>query len=300
MFSASHRALRNMTFSFEYFPTKSVEATFDLWTAAQKLDQFNPAFVSVTCGANGSDIITGNARSDDAIIALQKIHRCSVAAHITAARQSRKDVLARAEKLLAHGVCDFVALRGDPEAGADVFTPHEEGFSSSIGLITALRSLGVRNIYVGAYPNKHPEAESHSAHADYLKRKFDAGATAAISQFFFDVEDFLRLRDTLASAGYKEEILPGLLPVNNWPKLQGFARKCGVDIPAPTVRGFENALRDGNFDLYATAHVLQLCDRLAQEGVKHAHLYTLNAAKLSSNLFAAMGLRAQKSTDVAA
>ena len=173
------------------------------------------------------------------------------------------------------------------------FAPSPDGFASSVDLIGALAKTGDFNIAVGAYPETHPEAATPQANIDYLKRKIDAGATSAITQFFFEAETFLRFRDDCVAAGIDAPIIPGILPVENWAGTRRFAASCGTSIPPLIVDAFENAQRDDRHELMATAFATEFCDDLLQEGVEHLHFYTLNKPELTRDVCHALGLTPQ-------
>lgn len=275
--------------SFEFFPPKSLEASFRLWDCLGALAPFDPSFVSVTYGAGG----TTRALTHEAVAAIQKTTDLRVAAHLTCVNASREDTLKIARDYAAIGVRDIVALRGDPPKGAGSFTPTSQGFAGSVDLIEALAKSGNFNIRVGAYPEPHPDATYSGADIDHLKRKIDAGATSAITQFFFEADTFLRFRDACADAGITAPIIPGILPVENWAGTQRFAASCGTAIPTVIADAFANATRDGTTELLATALATELCDDLLGEGVNHLHFYTLNSANLTRDVCTALGLRAR-------
>ncbi len=271
--------------SFEFFPPKDLAGSFRLWDAVAGLTPLNPSFVSVTYGAGG----TTRKLTHEAVETLHKQTGLRVAGHLTCVDATRADTLQIAENYAAAGVRDIVALRGDAPKDSDGFAPKLDGFQNSIELIKALAAKETFNIYVGAYPEKHPEASSQAADIAYLKRKFDAGATSAITQFFFDADTFFRFRDNCAAAGITAPIIPGILPVENWSGIQRFAKQCGTHIPQVIADGFHNASRDGTEKLLATAVASELCDDLLQGGVDHLHFYTLNRAELSRDVCHALG-----------
>ena len=286
--------------SFEVFPPRNVDGAFKLWETAQALAPLEPSYFSVTYGAGGStrDI------THDAAHVLRRTSGLPVAAHLTCVGASRAETMEVAESFAKIGVRDIVALRGDPENGADTFTPHPEGFKDSCELIEALAATGKFTIRVGAYPDPHPEAASAEANIDWLKRKFDAGADEAITQFFFEAETFLRFRDACAKAGIDKPITPGILPVVNWTSARKFATRCGAVIPGWVDQAFEAALRDGEgndrHDLLARAMCTELCSELLDEGVEDLHFYTLNRADLTRDVCRALGVTPKVSlSDVA-
>lgn len=279
----------NPTVSFEFFPPSTLEGSFRLWDSIQTLGPLNPDFVSVTYGADG----TTRERTHDAVATIHKTTGLSVAAHLTCVNASREETMAIADNYAAAGVTQIVALRGDAPKGEITFQPHADGFQSSCDLISALAETEKFDIRVGAYPETHPEARSTNADIDYLKAKIDAGATSAITQFFFEAETFLRFRDACAAAGITAPILPGILPVENWTGVQKFARSCGASIPAVLAQAFDNANRDSCHDLLAVAHASGLCSELLDEGVDHLHFYTLNKPELTRDVCGALGLAPQ-------
>jgi len=272
--------------SFEFFPPKSLEASFRLWDTINTLSPLAPEFVSVTYGAGG----TTRKLTHDAVSTIHKRTGLNVAAHLTCVDASRDETLEIARAYKAAGVSDIVALRGDPPKGAKGFTPHAAGFNSSVELIETLASEGSFNIRVGAYPEKHPEAASDQANINYLKRKIDAGATSAITQFFFEAETFFRFRDACVKAGIDVPIIPGILPVEDWAGTRRFASQCGTSIPKVVEDAFEHAERDGTSDLLATALASELCDDLLGSGVEHLHFYTLNRPELTRDVCFALGI----------
>ncbi|MCA0994340.1 methylenetetrahydrofolate reductase [NAD(P)H] [Alloyangia pacifica] len=272
--------------SFEFFPPRNIEATFRLWDTVQALSPLAPRFVSVTYGAGG----TTRELTRDVVATLHKNSGLKVAAHLTCVDATREETLAIARQFKEAGVNDIVALRGDPPKGANGFTPHPEGFNSSIELIEALREAGDFTIRVGAYPDKHPEAPTATADVEYLKRKFDAGASEALTQFFFEAESFFRFRDECEKAGIDKPIVPGILPIENWKGARRFAEATGTKIPAWVIEAFEKAERDDRQDLLATAMCTELCNELIEGGVDKLHFYTLNRPELTRDVCYALGV----------
>ncbi|MBP1806227.1 methylenetetrahydrofolate reductase [NAD(P)H] [Rubellimicrobium aerolatum] len=272
--------------SFEFFPPKSLEGSFRLWDCCNVLGPFAPEFVSVTYGAGG----TTRELTHDAVATIHKHYGLTVAAHLTCVEATREETLAIADSYAAVGVTEIVALRGDPPKEHGAFRPHAQGFASSVELVEALARTGKFNIRVGAYPEKHPEAGSITADVEFLKRKIDAGASSAITQFFFQPETFFRFRDACVKAGIDAPILPGILPVESWKGVQRLAARCGTHIPETTAHAFENAARDGTTELLAVATATSLCDRLIAGGVEHLHFYTLNKPNLTRDVCLALGI----------
>jgi methylenetetrahydrofolate reductase (NADPH) len=272
--------------SFEFFPPRNLEGSFRLWDCVNVLGPLNPDFVSVTYGAGG----TTRQLTHEAVGTIHKTSGLTVAAHLTCVDASREETLAIAEGYAAVGVTEIVALRGDPPKGAEGFRAHPDGFGSSVELVEALARTGKFRIRVGAYPEVHPEAASAQADIDFLKRKVDAGASSAITQFFFRPETFFRFRDACVKAGITVPIIPGVLPVESWAGVKRLAARCGTEIPETTAHAFENAERDGTTELLALATATSLCDRLVEGGAEHLHFYTLNKPGLTRDVCLALGL----------
>jgi len=272
--------------SFEFFPPKSLEGSFRLWDCVNTLAPLDPSFVSVTYGAGG----TTRKLTHEAVTTIHKTSGLNVAAHLTCVDATKAETLEIAQSYAESGVRDLVALRGDAPKGASNFTAHPQGFESSVALIEALADLNKFNIRVGAYPEKHPDAADQAADIAYLKRKFDAGATSAITQFFFEAETFFRFRDACEKAGIDAPIIPGILPVENWAGTLRFAKQCGTHIPQVLHDAFENATRDGTTELLATAVATELCDDLLEGGADQLHFYTLNRPELSRDVCHALGV----------
>ncbi|SFS22063.1 methylenetetrahydrofolate reductase [NAD(P)H] [Yoonia litorea] len=274
------------TVSFEFFPPKTLQASFRLWDCVNTLAPLDPSFVSVTYGAGG----TTRKLTHEAVEAIQANTGLNVAAHLTCVDATKSETLGIADAYAKAGVKEIVALRGDAPKGASNFTAHPEGFASSIDLIAALSERGGFNIRVGAYPEKHPEAVDQAADIAFLKRKFDAGATSAITQFFFEAESFFRFRDDCVKAGIDAPIIPGILPIESWSGVQKFSKQCGAFIPQVLRDAFNNAEQTGTTELLATAVATELCDDLLQGGVDHLHFYTLNRPELTRDICHALGV----------
>lgn len=273
--------------SFEFFPPQNLEASFRLWDTVQVLAPLDPRFVSVTYGAGG----TTRDLTRDAVATLHKSSGLNVAAHLTCVNATRAETLEIANGFADAGVKEIVALRGDPPKGSANFEQHPEGFANSVELIEALAATGDFNIRVGAYPDKHPEAANAQADIDWLKRKLDAGAAEAITQFFFEAETFFRFRDACEKAGIADRIIPGILPIENWKGARNFARRCGTAIPAWLEDAFDKATRDGREDLLATAICTELCSDLLDGGIDALHFYTLNRPELTRDVCHALGVQ---------
>lgn len=272
--------------SFEFFPPKSLHASFRLCETVRALAPLDPEFVSVTYGAGG----TTRALTHEAIIAIRQNYGLNVAAHLTCVDATRAQTLAIAESYARAGVRDIVALRGDAPKGQAAFRPHPQGFANVCELIQALADTGKFNIRVAAYPDRHPDAANEHADVDWLKRKIDAGATSAITQFFFEAETFFRFRDRCQKAGIDAPIIPGILPIENWTGVKAFASRCGAPPPVWLDAAFAVAMRDDRHDLLAIAQCCELCSELIEGGVEDLHYYTLNKASLTREVIHALGL----------
>ncbi len=272
--------------SFEFFPPQSLEASFRLWDTVQVLAPLNPNFVSVTYGAGG----TTRDLTHDAVTTIQNNYGLKVAAHLTCINSTRDEILAIADKYAKAGVTDIVALRGDAPKGADGFQPVEGGFTSSVELVETLAETGKFNIRVGAYPEPHPESPDTAADVEWLKRKIDAGASSAITQFFFEAETFFRFRDACEKAGIDAPIIPGIMPITSWTGIKKFAAGCGASIPTWLDDAFTKAIRDGRTDLLSTAVCTELCSDLIDGGVEDLHFYTLNRPALTRDICHALGV----------
>ena len=270
--------------SFEFFPPQSLEASFRLWDTVQVLAPLAPDFVSVTYGAGG----TTRALTHDAVATIRHNYRLNVAAHLTCVGASRAETLAVADSYAAVGVTEIVALRGDPPKGQTGFVAHPEGFADTVELVAAL--AGRFKVRVGAYPERHPDAADGTADIVWLKRKIEAGASSAVTQFFFEAETFLRFRDRCVKAGISAPIVPGILPIQSWDGAKRFADRCGAHVPARLNEAFHFAKRDGREDLLALTHCATMCERLMAEGVQDLHFYTLNRPELARDVVRALGL----------
>ena len=273
------------TVSYEFFPPKSLEGSFRLWDTIHALKHTDPTFVSVTYGAGG----TTRQLTHEAVTTIGAHTGLAVAAHLTCVDATRAETLEIAHRYADAGVTKIVALRGDPQGG-DRFAPHPDGFANAAELVAALAETGRFDIAVGAYPDPHPEAAHDGADVEWLKRKIDAGATSAITQFFFEADTFFRFRDRCVAAGIEAPILPGILPIESWTGVQRFAARCGARIPEKLAQKFETAERDNRTELLALAHATALCTDLLDGGADHLHFYTLNKPGLTRNVVHALGL----------
>jgi len=272
--------------SFEFFPPKSLEGSFRPWNSVRSLAPLAPSFVSVTYGAGG----TTRALTHEAVETLTRQFGLNVAGHLTCVGASRAETLAIAKRYADIGVAEIVALRGEPPVRGHVFQPHPDGFADSVALTRALAETGKFRIRVGAYPDRHPEARDANADVDHLKRKFDAGADSAITQYFYDIDCFLRFRDRCVKAGITGRIIPGILPIEDWERTQRFSRRCNAVLPGWMDAAFKKARRDKVEDLLAISIATELCSDLMDEGVEDLHFYTLNRPHMTRQICKALGV----------
>ena len=275
--------------SFEFFPPKSEKAEASLWQTVDRLQPLNPAFVSVTYGAGGST----RSRTHDIVRRITHERGMRAAAHLTCVGASREEVEEVARDYWAAGIKHIVALRGDPPEGEDGYTPHPDGFVYAADLVAGLRKVADFEISVAAYPETHPEAASADADLDNLKRKVDAGASRAITQFFFDVDCYFRFVDRARAAGIDVPIVPGILPVTNYAQVCRFSAMCGAAVPSWMADLFDGMDDDPETrKLIAATVAAEQCRALAAEGVTDFHFYTLNRADLTFAICHILGVRA--------
>ncbi len=274
--------------SFEFFPPKTERMGEILWDSFATLAPLEPRFVSVTYGAGG----TTRERTHATVERIVRETSIPAAAHLTCVDASRAEIEEIARAYWEIGVRHIVALRGDPPVAGASFTPRPDGYASAADLVAGLKAVAPFEISVGAYPETHPEAASAAADLDNLKRKIDAGADRAITQFFFEPDTFLRFRDAAAAAGITAELVPGIMPVSNFGAVQKMSGMTGTAVPAWLAHLF-----DGLDDLPAARQLVaatvsaELCRRLYAGGVRQFHFYTLNRAELSYAICHLLGLR---------
>jgi methylenetetrahydrofolate reductase (NADPH) len=274
--------------SFEFFPPKTAAMEESLWTAIRRLAGLEPRFVSVTYGAGG----TTRERTHETVCRIKGETRLTAAAHLTCVGATRDEVDEVARRYWASGIRHVVALRGDPAEGSARYEPFPGGYAYAADLVAGLRRVADFEISVAAYPETHPEAKSAAADLDNLKRKVDAGATRAITQFFFDVDDYFRFLDRALAAGIRVPVVPGILPVTNFRQLQGFAGRCGTAVPAWLGAAFDGL--DDDLDtrrLIGAAIAADQCRRLQAGGIDEFHFYTLNRADLTYAVCLLLGVR---------
>lgn len=297
--------------SLEIFPPKSLAASFQLMDTLDRLAAFGPHFVSVTqtagqppAGQPPAVQPQGAGKlarlTQETALAVRQRSGLDMAVHLTCASASQEAILEQVKDCRAAGINRFVALRGDGPDGPQVFAPAAGGFADSVALVAALAQAGAEDIFVAAYPEPHPASRGPEADLDWLKRKQDAGATAAISQFFFDPEVFLRLRDRAVRAGLTLPLVPGILPIENFAATCRFAEKCGTAVPASLAQEFAHAARHQLSDVHAVVVAVDICARLIAEGVADLHFYTLNKAALTRDVCLALGYEPAKNEAEAA
>jgi methylenetetrahydrofolate reductase (NADPH) len=274
--------------SFEFFPPKTEKMEEQLWDSVVTLEPLAPRFVSVTYGAGGST----RERTHNTVARIARETRIPAAAHLTCVDATRDEIAEIANAYWAAGVRHIVALRGDPPNSDSGFVPHPDGYKSAAELVEGLRKLHPFEISVSAYPEVHPEAASAQSDIDFLKRKLDAGASRAITQFFFEPETFFRYRDAVAAAGIDPEIVPGIMPVTNFAAIQRMSKMTGTAIPDWLAQLFEG-LDDHPpaRQLVAATIAAEMCRRLYAGGVRQFHFYTLNRAELSYAICHLLGKR---------
>ncbi|HYI64330.1 MAG TPA: methylenetetrahydrofolate reductase [NAD(P)H] [Allosphingosinicella sp.] len=279
--------------SFEFFPPKTEKMEAVLWESVKTLEPLAPRFVSVTYGAGGST----RERTHATVVRIQRETALHAAAHLTCVEASRGEIDDIARAYWDAGIRHIVALRGDsPEPGRP-FAPHPDGYANAAELVAGLKKVAPFEISVACYPECHPDSPSAVHDLDNLRRKIDAGADRAISQFFFSPSCFLKFRDEVAAAGIAAEITPGILPVSNVAQTRKFAAMCGAAIPSWLDRLFEG-LDDlpGARQLVAATVAAELCAQLYAGGVRQFHFYTLNRAELSYAVCHLLGLRPKDQT----
>jgi methylenetetrahydrofolate reductase (NADPH) len=279
--------------SFEFFPPKNEKMEETLWETMQTLEPLGPRFVSVTYGAGGST----RERTHATVERIVRETSVPAAAHLTCVDATRDEIAEVARAYWEAGVRHIVALRGDPPVQGAKFTPHPEGYAGAADLVTGLKSVAPFEISVACYPETHPDAASPAADLDNLKRKLDAGASRAITQFFFEPETFFRFRDQAAAAGIAAEITPGIMPVSNFAAIRRMSTMCGTAVPPWLARLFEDLdEHPAARQLVAATVSAELCRRLYAGGVRQFHFYTLNRAELSYAICHLLGLRPKEKT----
>jgi methylenetetrahydrofolate reductase (NADPH) len=283
--------------SFEFFPPNDVAMERTLWASVERLAPLGPRFVSVTYGADGST----RTRTHNVVMRVLRETTLTGAPHLTCIGATREEILDIARNYWANGVRHLVALRGDPSQGGGAYRPHPGGFAYAADLVRGLKSVADFDISVAAYPETHPEAPSAAFDLDNLKRKVDAGAARAITQFFFNTELFLRFRDRCEQAGIRVSIVPGILPITRFPQLLRFAERCGASVPEWLTQEFDGLDDDPETRrMIAASIAIRQVRELQRHGVEEFHFYTLNRSELTYAICHALGLRPQPVAAVAA
>ena len=286
---AGGRAGRRLNVSFEFSPPKSVEAEEALWAAIRRLEPLNPDFVSVTYGAGGST----RERTHRTVLRMLRETSLRPAAHLTCVEASRADVDAVIADYWDAGVRHIVALRGDPPGRiGGAYSPRDDGYANATELARAIRRAAPFEVSVGLYPQVHPESPSIDHDIDVLKAKIDAGASRAITQFFFDIDGFLRFMEKVRAAGVTIPICAGIMPVTNFKGLKSMAAPCGIDLPAWLGNLFEGLDKDPETRrLIACSVAAEMSAKLEEEGFPDFHFYTLNRADLVYAICRVLGVR---------
>jgi methylenetetrahydrofolate reductase (NADPH) len=278
----------NVQVSFEFFPPHSEKMEATLWESVQRLKELSPRFVSVTYGADGST----RERTHAAVERIVTETDLTAAPHLTCIGSSRGEIDDIARDYWDMGVRHLVALRGDPPQGSTGYSPHPDGYAYASDLVAGLKKVADFDISVAAFPEVHPEASSPIADLENLKRKIDAGASRAITQFFFDTDVYLRFRDLAVAAGIDTHIVPGILPITRFPQLQRFAETCGATVPDWLSERFAGLEDDAETRKMIAANVaIEQVRKLQSEGVNEFHFYTLNRSELTVAICHALGVR---------
>ena len=274
--------------SFEFFPPHSEKMEATMWRSIDRLAALEPSFVSVTYGADGST----RERTHDAVERITRETELTAAPHLTCIGASRGEIDDIARGYWDMGIRHLVALRGDAPHGVDSYEPHPDGYAYASDLVEGLKKVADFEISVAAYPEVHPEAPNAAFDLDNLKRKLDAGATRAITQFFFETDVFLDFRDRCAAAGIDSPIVPGILPITRFPQLEKFAAACGASVP-DWLREWFVGLEDDTQtrQMIAASVAISQVRRLQAEGIDEFHFYTLNRSELAFAICHALGVR---------
>lgn len=283
--------------SFEFFPPKTEKMEAQLWSSIETLTPLAPKFVSVTYGAGGST----RERTHATVARIARETPLAAAAHLTCVAASKSEIDEIADAYWEAGVRHIVALRGDPPEAGGRFEPHPDGYKGAAELVEGLMKRHAFEISVSAYPETHPDAASAQSDLDNLKRKIDAGATRAITQFFFEPDTYFRFLDTARGQGIDADIVPGIMPVSNFAAIQRMSAMCNTAVPDWMGRLFE-----GLDDLPAARQLVsatiaaELCRKLYEGSVRDFHFYTLNRAELSYAICHLLGLRPKVEAEMAA
>jgi len=285
------RALKAPRVSFEFFPAKTDEANEKLWQTIKKLEAFSPEYVSVTYGAGG----TTRERTHATVKRIVDESSLAPAAHLTCVNASRAEIDAIAKTYWDIGVKHIVALRGDAPNMEAGYIPHPEGYAYATDLVRGLRKVADFEISVAAYPEMHPQAQSMDSDLRYLKEKIDAGAARAITQYFFEAEDYFRFLDKAQKLGITVPIVPGVMPIGNLEQALRFSKMCGATIPKWVVELYESLPNDPAIvEMVSVAVTAELCNELIAGGVEDIHFYTLNRAEMVAAVCGLIGVASKK------
>ena len=273
---------QSLRFSYEFFPPRTPAMTRRLWRAVGQLERLDPQFFSMTYGALGS----ARQISIDAAIAMHEESPVPVAAHLTCTDATRDEINTIARRFHRAGFDRIVALRGDSSTEEEL----DSAYQDAAELVGGLKEIANFDISVAAYPEVHPKASSATQDLHNLKRKFDAGANRAITQYFFDADCFLRFRDRANKIGIDKPIIPGILPIHDFEKVRIFSQRCGTSLPLSYETLFEKVKHDQLSRYHLSVELaVRLCERLAREGVRQYHLYTLNQTDMCLDISLALG-----------
>ncbi|WP_286831719.1 MULTISPECIES: methylenetetrahydrofolate reductase [Kordiimonas] len=289
--SLFEEAVSDVNVSFEFFPPKTPKMEETLWNSIKTLEELNPKFVSVTYGAGGST----RERTHNTVKRIVEETSLAPAAHLTCVGATRDEIDEVVRDYHAAGVRSIVALRGDPPEGANRYEAHPGGYANAAELVEGIRKIGDFDISVAAYPEKHPDSATLAADLDNLKRKVDAGANRAITQFFFEPDQYFRFLDHCDSYGINVPIVPGILPVTNYATLKNFAKTAGASVPkwlGDLFEGLDD--KPQTRSLVAATVAGEMVRRLYAGGVRDFHFYTLNRAELTYAICHMLGIRAGK------
>ena len=277
--------------SFEFFPPANDAMAEQMWRSIEHLAPLEPRFVSVTYGADGST----RERTHDAVQRVIEETALTPVPHLTCVGASRDEIDDIARRYHDLGIRHIVALRGDPPKGESHYTPRADGYAYASDLVTGLKKVADFDITVAAYPEVHPDAPDADFDIDNLKRKLDAGASRAITQFFFDSDVYLRFRDACAARGIDAPIVPGILPISRFPQLERFADACGATLPDWLRDRFDGLDDDAETrKLIAASVAIEQVQTLQREGVHEFHFYTLNRYELTYAICHALGVRKKR------
>lgn len=286
------RGEKEISVSFEFFPPKTAKMETSLWSAIERLSPLKPSFVSVTYGAGGST----RERTHQTVTRLVRETAMRPAAHLTCVAATRDEVDEVIRAYAAAGVRHIVALRGDAQGGVgEPYKPHPGGYENAADLVRGISRIGGFEISVAAYPEKHPDSPDRQTDIDMLKAKIDAGATRAITQFFFDNEHYFRYVDAVRAAGIDVPIVPGIIPVHNFAQVARFAGQTGASVPEWMARRFDGL--DGDEEtthLMAATVAAEQVLGLVEQGVRDFHFYTLNRANLVYAICHLLGIRPEE------